>query len=182
MTTYVALLRGVNVGGKTVGMAPLRAGLEALGYGDVRTYLQSGNVIFSADKTDPEELAAAIRDRFSTDFAFGVGVLVLTAAELLEVAARNPFLADGAAGVDERSLHATFLFQRPDEGEFARLDLPAVEGERAVLVGRVAYLHLPYGYGRTKLSNAYFERKLRSAATTRNWRTVLALTDMVEGR
>jgi uncharacterized protein (DUF1697 family) len=182
VTTYVALLRGVNVGGKSVGMASLRAGLAAMGLTDVRTYLQSGNVVFSAGETDPQALAAAIAERIAGGVGLDIGVLVLTAAELRDVAAANPFLVDGTAAVDERHLHATFLFESPLEGAFAGLDLPAAEGERAALAGRVIYLHLPHGYGRTKLSNGYFERKLRSAATTRNWRTVLALNGMVAGR
>jgi uncharacterized protein (DUF1697 family) len=81
----------------------------------------------------------------------------------------------------EGHLHATFLFQQPDGATFAQLELPAAPGERALLVGRVVYLHLPHGYGRTKLSNAYFERKL-GPATTRNWRTVSALVELSAGR
>jgi uncharacterized protein (DUF1697 family) len=182
MTTYVALLRGANVGGRSVGMAPLRTGLEALGLTDVGTYLQSGNAVFGAEAADPRTFAAAIRDRIAADFGFDVGVLVLTAAEMREVAGANPFLADGAGPVDERHLYATFLFRHPSDTGLGRLDLPAVAGERAVLVGSVIYLLLPFGYGRTKLSNAYFERKIESAATTRNWRTVLALAGMAAGR
>ena len=181
MATHVALLRGVNVGGTTVGMAPLRSGFEALGLAEVRTYLQSGNVVFAVEGGDPSVLAAVIRARVAADFGHEVGVLVLTSREVVDVAHGNPFVA-GDEAVDERHLHVTFLFERPSENEFVQLDLPAAEGERAVLAGRVVYLHLPSGYGRTKLTNAFFERKLGMRATTRDWRTVLALAGMVTAR
>jgi uncharacterized protein (DUF1697 family) len=96
---------------------------------------------------------------------------------MAEIAAANPFLETGA---DERSLHATFLFAPVLEADFATLTLPAQGNEQAGLdaSGRVVYLYLPHGYGRSKLSNAYFERALKTPATTRNWRTVVALTEL----
>ncbi len=117
---------------------------------------------------------------------------MLTAAELAQVAAANPFLPAAGAGpaaragpeaenaADEKSLHATFLEEPAPEAAFAGLALPAQPGEQATIAagGRVIYLHLPHGYGRTKLNNGYFERRLGAAATTRNWRTVLALVEM----
>ena len=174
--TFVALLRGVNIGGTQVAMAQLRRGLEGLGLHDVRTYLQSGNAVFEAPDDDPKGLAAAIRACIAADFGHDVDVLVLGCGEMARIASSNPFLPD--AGIDERSLHATFLLRRPAAPEFARLSLPAAEGERAVLVDGVVFLYLPHGYGRTRLSNTYFERALRTPATTRNWRTVQALASM----
>ena len=102
-------------------------------------------------------------------------VLVLTAANLAHIATGNPFLADGA---DEKYLHVTLLFGPADADGFAGRDLPAQPGERAERAGPVIYLYLPHGYGRTKLNNAYFERALGTPATTRNWRTVLALVEV----
>ena len=101
--------------------------------------------------------------------------LVLSAAHLARIARANPFLD---AGADLRSLHATFLFEPVTEAAFAALELPAREGEQVALGEQVAYLHVPHGYGRSKLSNAYFERALRTAATTRNWRTVTTLVEL----
>lgn len=176
MTTFVALLRAVNVSGQNkIPMAELRRALGGLGLTGVETYMQSGNVVFDAQGDDPAEHAAAIHGLIEREFGHDVRVLVLTAAELAQVAAGNPFLADRA---DEKFLHATFLDVPVPEAAFAGLDLPAQEGERAERAGAVIYLYLPHGYGRTKLNNAYFERALGTPATTRNWRTVLALVEV----
>jgi uncharacterized protein (DUF1697 family) len=186
MTTFVALLRAVNVGGRNrIPMAELREELSAAGLADVQTYVQSGNVVFRTDSDDPAEQAAALHDAISRGFGCDVQVLVLTHAELTRVSAGNPFVVVGA---DEMYLHATFLFAPVAEAAFAGLELPAQEGELAALAGdegglggRVVYLHLPHGYGRSKLGNAWFERALKTPATTRNWRTVLALAELGAG-
>jgi len=196
---FVALLRAVNVGGKNrIPMAELRDSLEAAGYAGVRTYVQSGNVVFgpAAGGTagEPAEHAAALHDLIEREFGCDVGVLVFTAEKLAQLAAANPFLAGGRAAGGEtaspgqKSLHVTFLERPVEQASFGGLSLPAEPGEAAVLVagesdlaGRGIYLQLPHGYGRTRLNNAYFERALKTAATTRNWRTVLALVDMSEG-
>ena len=199
--SYVALLRAVNVGGTKLPMADLRALLEGLGLTNVRTYLQSGNAVFDAgDGAEPAAaLATAIEVRIERDLGPRVGVLVLPGETMADVAAANPFLVTG--GAEETILHATFLFGAHGDADFGEasdaaycavykaafknLELPAADGEEAAFVGApplatpVVYLKLPHGYGRTKLNNAWFERKLGTAATTRNWRTVLALTDMV---
>ena len=180
MTTFVALLRAVNVSGQNkISMAELRRGLGGLGLTAVETHLQSGNVVFDARGDDSAEQAAAIHGLIEREFGYDVDVLILTAANLAHIAAVNPLLADRA---DEKFLHATFLDVPVPEAAFGGLNLPAQPGEQAVLAagdatpaGRVVYLHLPHGYGRTKLNNAYFERALKTSATTRNWRTVLAL-------
>ncbi len=203
MTTYVAMLRAVNVAGRTLPMADLRRSLEGLGLRHVRTYLQSGNVVFEAYGAATDEdsvgaaarLAAAIEVRIERDLGPRVAVLVLTGEAMARVVTANPVRAE--PGVDEGSLHVTFLFTAAGEDDFGEataaaysavyeaafrgLQLPAVEGERAVVVGSpplatpVVYLCLPHGYGRSKLTNAFFERKLGTGATTRNWRTVTAL-------
>ena len=179
--TYVALLRGVNVGGvRKLPMAELRASLSALGLHDVRTYLQSGNVVFRAREADGlsavDELPAAIRACIGSDFGHDVEVLVLSASRLAAIAASNPFAVD--PDVDIKPLHATFLLGgAADAATFSALKLPADVGEEAAWGSGVVYLRLPHGYGRTKLNNGYFERALSTTATTRNWRTVLALAE-----
>lgn len=177
MMTFVALLRAVNVSGlNRIPMAELRRALGGLGLAGVDTYLQSGNVVFDAQGDDPTEQATAIHELIERAFGHDVRVLVLTAAELARAAAEMPFV--GAADFDDKWVHATFLSAPADEAGFAGRDLPAQPGERAQLAGRVVYLYLPHGYGRTKLNNAYFERVLLTSATTRNWRTVLSLVAM----
>lgn len=174
MTTFVALLRGVNVSGqKAVPMAKLRESCEALGLENVRTYLQSGNVVFSAGRTEPRKLAAALKTRIAETFKLDVEVLVLSAKELNRVADSNP-LRERLKGEDSL-FHATFLFQPVSQDRFRKLTLPAQPGEEAILSGQAVLLYCPHGYGRTKLNNAFFEKALGIPATTRNWRTVLAL-------
>ena len=183
MTTFVALLRAVNVGGRNrIPMADLRRALRGLGLAGVATYVQSGNVVFAAHGHDPAEQAVAIRELIAREFGGDVRVLVLTATQLAALAAANPFVAEGA---DEKCLHATFLDGTVSAVAFGGLAPPTRGEERAVLAGgdaalagRAIYLYLPNGYGRTKLTNAYFERALGVGATTRNWRTVLALIEM----
>ena len=182
----MALLRAVNVSGqRRVPMADLRRRLEDLGLRRVQTYLQSGNVVFDAPEgfvTGSDEriaaggsadIAAAIRARIARDFGHDVEVLVVPSRALRQIAAANPFV--GRSGVDEKWLHVTFLFG-PAAGDARDLALPAADGEHVVIAGDVAYLLLPHGYGRTKLNNAYFEKTCGTTATTRNWRTVMALT------
>jgi uncharacterized protein (DUF1697 family) len=177
MTTFVALLRGINVSGqKQIRMADLQKSCEGLGLKDVRTYLQSGNVVFCTRMTDPRRLAAALRTRIAKDYGHDVEVLVLPAKELDAVAGSNPLWP--RSGGEEKLFHGTFLFQPVSKNRFRKLALPVQPGERAVLVEQVVLLYCPHGYGKTKLNNSFFEKALGIRATTRNWRTVLALKDL----
>ena len=179
MTTYVALLRGINVGGRTkVGMDELRRLFVALGHPEVKTYLQSGNVIFRSTVEEASRLAGEIEGRIGRDLGVTVTVLLRTKDDLAQVVANNPFLG---RETDDAKLHETFLADAPERERVARLETPAGEPDELALVGREVYLHCPHGYGRTKLNNAYIERRLGVAATTRNWRTVTALYDLVSG-
>ena len=173
MASYVALLRAVNVGGVKVEMAALRRALEGLGYGAVRTYVQSGNVVFEADGGEPAPHAAAIEELLGREFGVRGRVLVLTAERLAAIAAADPF-----TGADEKLRHVTFLFDPVEEVVWTTLRLPAADGEQAAFSGKAIYLYLPHGYGRSKLNNAYFERVLAATATTRNRRTVAALVEL----
>lgn len=174
MTSYVALLRGINVSGQNaLRMAELRDSLARLGLRDVQTYLQSGNIIFRTDSSDEGRLAAKIRSRITQDFGHEVPVLVLSAHELTRIVNSNPL--GPKTGGEDTLFHCTFLFQPVTQDAFQALPLPAAAGERAVLLGSAVLLHCPHGYGKTKLNNSYFERALKVPATTRNWRTVLAL-------
>ena len=175
--TYVALLRAVNVGrSNRVGMADVRRALESLGYRDVRTYLQSGNAVFSAASQPVGDLAREIAVNLRAECAIDVSVVVVDAGELAEIARDNPLLHE--ADVDEETLHLIVFDEAPDASRFAGLALPVQGGERAELRGRALYLALPQGMARTKLGNSYFERVLCRAGTARNWRTVSALLKM----
>jgi uncharacterized protein (DUF1697 family) len=178
VTTYAALLRGANVGGRNkVPMASLRASVEALGFDDVTTHLQSGNVVFRAASRPESRLVTALETAIRRTFGLDLSVLVRTREQLARVQAANPFLARRR---DPATLHVTFLAGRPSAA--ATRALPTSSGPDALAVhGREVYLWCPNGYGRTKLTNTWIEQRLSTRATTRNWRTVVALTELAAG-
>lgn len=179
MPTYIALLRGVNVSGqKIIKMERLRASFETLGFSDVKTYVQSGNVVFKTTKTSVTALAEKIAGQILADFGFSVSVIVRTPAELGEVLKQNPHVKD--AGGEEKKLYVTFLSGPAPKGAEALLKPLAAKTERFSVCGREIYLHCPDGYGNTKFSNNAIEKKLSLDATTRNWRTVNTLLEMAQ--
>lgn len=178
MTTYVALLRGINVGGKNkVKMADLRALVESLGYERVQTYIQSGNIVFDSSTRSAGKVVDAISGAITRDLALDVTVLVRTAAELDALLATNPL---DRRGVDTTKLHVTFLASAPAAARVRELDDVDQSPDEFAIVGREVYVHCPNGYGNTKLNNTLFEKRLGVAATTRNWRTVQTLAALIE--
>lgn len=176
MATYLALLRGINVGPTTaIAMEGLRKLFEALGHEDVRTHLRTGNVVFSAGGR-AASLAAEIEKRVAEDLGVPSTVMVLTAAQLKKIVDANP-LAGGSR--DAAKLHVTFLSEAPERDRVCRLDRLPAGGEEFAVVGSAVYLHCPDGYGRTRLSNVNVERALGVRATTRTWRVVNTLLDMM---
>ena len=175
MTTYVALLRGINLGSRNkIAMSDLRELFERLGHGDVRTYIQSGNVVFTSNDK-PVGIATELKKRIESDLGVAAAVLLRTKEDLDKVAAANPFVSPKA---DVANLHVTFLADVPGNKRAAQLTVPAGEPDELSLAGREVYLQCPNGYGRTKLNNAYIEKRLGVAATTRNWKTVTKLREM----
>ncbi|HEU0116247.1 MAG TPA: DUF1697 domain-containing protein [Thermomicrobiales bacterium] len=177
---HVALLRGVNVGGKNkLPMKELAALFVGEGCANVRTYIQSGNVVFDATPalaaTLPERMPARIAERFG----FRAPMVARTAAEMERIVAGNPFLA---AGVPETALHVLFLADQPEPDRVATLDPDRSPPEAFVARGREIYLHAPNGLGRSKLTNDYFDRTLATISTGRNWRTVTTLLGMMRDR
>lgn len=176
--TYAALLRGINVGGhKKVPMADLRALLEGLGHGGVRTYLQSGNAVFTADHGDEESLAAEVRAAVEERFGFAVDVIVRDSAYLKAVADACPF---PAADLQPKQLHVTYFSAPVTEERFASLRQPDLLPEEFRLGDRVLYLYAPDGLGRSKLAEQLARPALTKGvvATTRNWNTVTQLVEM----
>ncbi|MFY1674424.1 DUF1697 domain-containing protein [Plantactinospora sp. WMMB334] len=182
MTRYVALLRGVNVGsGNRIGMADLRRIAADLGHDDVRTYLQSGNVVFGADdRAGPERLAGDIRRALADELDLDVAVMVRSGPELAGLTGGNPY---AAGQPEEVKMLVAFLAEPPEADRAAELSVPGGETAefRFADTGRDVYLHYPDGYGRSRFSNAYLEKRLGVASTTRNWRTVRALVDLAAG-
>jgi uncharacterized protein (DUF1697 family) len=174
--TYVALLRGINVGGKNkLPMKDLVALCTESGCGDVRSHIQSGNVLFTAAPALATRLATDITRRIERAFGFRTPVVLRSAAELTAVARGNPFLAEGT---DPDLLHVAFLADRPSKAQIGALDPLRSPPDRFAVRGRDVYLALPNGVARSKLTNAYLDGKLGTISTLRNWRTVLKLIEL----
>jgi uncharacterized protein (DUF1697 family) len=177
--THVALMRGINVGGKNkLPMKDLAEMFAGAGCGDVRTYIQSGNVLFTAPRNLATRLPGLIVARITERFGYRTPVVLRTADELRDAHANNPFLAQGAA---EETLHVMFLADAAGPGAVAGLDPDRSPGDAFVVRGRDVYLRLPNGVADTKLTNAYFDSKLATVSTGRNWRTVTKLLELMKG-
>src|SRR5262245_16729481 len=175
MNTYIALLRGINVGGSNmVKMADLKRLMEENGCADVRTYIQSGNAVFQSAASDPERLAKKIGGAIAKLRGFEPRVLVLTGAELKRAADANPF---PEAEREPKTVHLFFLDAKPAKPDLKAIEELRAKTERFALKGRVFYMHTPDGLGKSKLATRA-ERFLGVAATARNWNTVTTLLEM----
>lgn len=182
MPTHIALLRGINVGGRNkVGMADLRDLVTSLGNTDVATYIQSGNVLFTSSETDTTRLAAALESAIAGQLGVRPRVLVLSCDELAQVARDNPYSAE----TNPKAVHAVFLSEEPGPEMVAAVAAAQRQVERtgspdsAQFVGRTLFLHTPAGYGRSKLAELLARAggpiSARGAGTARNWATVTKL-------
>jgi uncharacterized protein (DUF1697 family) len=179
-TTYAALLRGINVGGsRKVPMADLRTLMEDLGHGGVRSYLQSGQAVFTADHGDEETLAAELAGAIEKRFGFAVDVIVRDHAYLKAIAEACPF---PAAELEARQLHVTYFSAPVDADRFAEIDQAACLPEEFRLGDRALYLYAPNGLGRSKLAEHLSKPRLNKGviATSRNWNTVVKLVEMTD--
>lgn len=178
MTTYAALLRGINVGGnKKVPMAELHALMQDLGHGGVRTYLQSGQAVFTSGHGDDASLAAELTAAIEKRFGFAVDVIVRDHAYLRAVAENCPF---PAAELEARQLHVTYFSVPVDAARYADVDQSAHLPEEFRLGDRALYLYVPNGLGRSKLAEQLSRPRATKGliATSRNWNTVLKLVEM----
>lgn len=178
MTTYISILRGINVSGqKKVLMADLKELYASLGFTEVTTYIQSGNVIFkTSGDLSAGDLCNKIEKAIEGRYKFQVPVIIRNAGEINAILSSNPFLAE--KGIDPERLHVTFLGKDPQPSELSailKFDYPP---DRFAIIGKEVYLYCPGGYGNTKLSNSFFENKLKVTATTRNWKTVGKLAEL----
>jgi len=172
--TYVALIRGINVGRhRRVSMADLRDVFAAIGADDVVTHLQSGNVVF-ASPSGARELVSAIEREIRARLDLDVSVLIRTPVELGRIVAGNPFRTE----TDPKKLHVAFLEAPPPRRRLGALDSERVAPDEFRVAGRHVYLHYPTGSGRSKLTNDYLEKQLGVRATMRNWKTVTALAGL----
>jgi uncharacterized protein (DUF1697 family) len=172
---HLALLRGINVGGKAIlPMKDLVAIFSASGATAIQTYIQSGNVLF--DATDPAAVAALVTAEIAARFAYPGRIVLRSAAELAAAYRANPF---AKAGAPLEMLHVYFLADQPSPTAIKSLDPDRSPGDSFTVLGRDIFLHLPNGMARTKLTNAYFDTKLNTVSTARNWKTVAKLVEMI---
>ena len=177
MNTWVAFLRGINVGGRnTLRMKDLVIALADAGCGDVRTYLQSGNVVFNSSESSAAALVGQIEQVVYAIRDIEIQVLVLSMDEFRLAIAANPF---AHAESDPKALHLFFLSKPPEDPDLESLDDYMADSESYELADRVFYLHAPDGIGRSKLA-ARVEGLLGVDATARNWRTVSKVMEMAE--
>jgi len=173
------MLRGVNLAGhRKVNMGELRALYESLGFRDVQTYINSGNVIFRATARDLPKLARRIEDAIENHHGFRIGVILRTAADLRAVVAANPFGA--RAGIEPSRLAVNFLARGPGPNLVEKLLAIQCDPEELRIVGRELYIYYPNGMARPKLSMAVVERMLKMPGTSRNWNTTRKLLDLAE--
>ena len=175
---FLALLRGINVGGKNkVPMKDLSAMFVAAGCKNVRTFIQSGNVIFDAPAKLRARVPSLIAAQIADSLGYKVPLVLRSMAELEEAVSSNVFLKMGAI---EDSLHIMFLANVPDPSKVMALDPNRSPGDEYLVRGRDIYLRLPNGVADTKLTNAYFDSKLSTTSTGRNWRTVTKLLELMK--
>jgi len=175
VTTTIALLRGINVGGHNkVSMTDLRSIVESLGCSDVKTYIQSGNVVF----THPTSISpAAVEDEIEARLGMRVTVVLRTSAAMAKVLQGVPF---DDSDLDLARLYVGFMAATPEHARVEALDAEQFLPERFAIVGEELYLYLPHGMGRTKLP-AYLDRQLKVPTTVRNWNTVQKLVELSRG-
>ena len=181
MITFISLLRGINVGARNkILMADLKALYESLAFTNVTTYIQSGNVVFKRNAgLSIEEMQEQIETAIRVKYGFGVPVILRTVDEWQKVIAGNPFLINKELNVEK--LHVTFLNKTPEEDAVNTIQKYSFPPDEFIIANKEVYLHVPGGYWETKLSNKFFESKLKVSATTRNWKTVNNLFEIATG-
>lgn len=179
MKTYISILRGINVSGhKMIKMDELKKTAGEIGFEQISTYIQSGNLVFNSKRNDTSKISKLLSEAIKQKFGFEVPVITMTKDELQQIIEQNPFLKQKE--LDEKHFHLTILdtcVSSTYADIFEKIDL---KNDKAVGVDRVIYLYCPDGYSNTKLSNAYIENKLKVRATTRNWKTINELNRIAD--
>ena len=179
MTTYISILRGINVGGqKIIKLDALRKMYENLGFKSVKTYFQSGNVIFKSKDFKISVLEQNISRQIKKDFGFDVPVIALTIDKLKKIIDDNPLSKD--IRKDASFLLVTFLSSKPKSFEREVIESKRSAKEEISFSEDAVYLYCPDGYGISKLSNSFLETRLKVGATTRNWRTTNELLKIAQ--
>ncbi len=173
MKKYISILRGINVGGKNkIKIIDLQTVYTELGFTEIKTYIQSGNVIFLSEISDIKLLEENISKKINLSFGFDVTVIVIEKSEFEKIIENNPFDNENA---ETKNLHITFLHSFPLKSDIEKINNEVFQPDDFVISTKTIYLNIRNGYGNTKLSNSFFEKKLKVAATTRNLKTVREL-------
>lgn len=180
MKGYIALLRGINVSGqKKIIMTDLKAMFKSLGFASVVTYIQSGNIVFESEKEEIPKIEDIIKQGIFKTFGYEVPVLVLTHDELKSIYEDNPFLDRITEGeIEEKKMFFTLLSHSTEISTTKKIEQASGKGEEFVVAKKVVYFFAANGYGKTKLNNNFFEKKLKCNATTRNMKTVIKLLEL----
>jgi uncharacterized protein (DUF1697 family) len=179
MVTYICILRGINVSGhRMIKMDALRQLFAGLGFINIQTYIQSGNVIFQSKNANLQKLETIIAEAILKKYNFDVPVLLKEAGELRQIIKSNPFIKDKQK--DSAYLHVTFLSDNPDRDKFHNIKKEQYKPDEFQLIENNIYLYCPNGYGKSKLTNSFWETKLKVTATTRNWKTTNELLFIAE--
>ena len=178
MKTYIALLRGINVSGHNIiKMNELKQLFSSLGFKNSTSYIQSGNVVFQSELVDISAIKQLIIDAINRKFSYSIKILVLTKNQLSTIFKANPFLE--RENIDIKKLHVTILDKQPDiEGIVYIEGLTASSDDKFKIVDKSVYVYCPNGQARTKLTNNLFEKKLKTDATSRNWKTISKLIEL----
>ena len=175
MNRKIGILRGINVGGKRkILMADLKSLCVKNGLTNVTTYIQSGNLIFSSDKPN-SELENDLENAISEKYGFEVPVIVRTGDELENSIINNPFFDKGT---DIKQLHLTFLKEKPNQENIEKTLSFNYDPDKFIIEDKNAFIFCAGKYHESNLSNNFFEKQLKVGATTRNWKTVLKLSEL----
>jgi len=177
MITYISMLRGINVGGRNkIKMDQLKDLYKSLGFANIHSYIQSGNIIFDSTSKDINGIAKNVHQAIKQTFGYDVPVFIRTANDFRLTIQNNPF-----TDKDISKLQITFLSGSPTQFSIDEINKARHKSEEFYIFQRDVYLFCPLGYGISKLSNTFFERKLKTSATTRNWKTVNKLMELAQG-
>jgi uncharacterized protein (DUF1697 family) len=179
MTTYIALLRGINVGAnKRMKMDKLRSTCQSLGFEDVKTYIQSGNIVFRAAKLSGAALVKKLGECIVRDFGFSADVITRTQEEMGRIIENNPLLKE--KGIDESKLHVVFLSEKPAPASLRKLQELTLSPDRVRSLGREIYFYFPNGVSGSSLWKHPLDREVGISGTMRNWNTVNKLYEMAQ--
>jgi uncharacterized protein (DUF1697 family) len=177
MGIYISMLRGINVSGHNIiRMESLKATFSSLGFSNVNTYIQSGNVVFQSAEPDCDSLSEIIARQIRIDNNLDIRLITISLSRIQEIIAANPFLSEAEA--NPGAMYITYFSPPWSEPDLTTIEVKRAKDEQIHYVNGVFYLYCPGGYGNTKLSNPFLEKKFNLTGTTRNWKTTLKLREM----